>query len=181
MYRFLFRMLLLGGLVAWLGSAPESNAQSKKKIGGPTVDLEGMKSQVYEHWKVQKAEKPTLYKFLLPKDLKTDQDAADLTIHEVSGKPDDVIAGWKGKFTPPKGFDIDKISRTETFKVGGATVTRFATQGSYNDGKKKYDDYRMLAYVFQVKDKEYGVELVGPFKTVGLHMPDLDTWIKAFK
>src|SRR5437868_1955602 len=112
MQRFLFRMLLLGGLaVCALGSDSESAAQSKPKLGGPTVELDGMKSQVFDFFKPQKAESPLLYKFQLPKDLKSDQDMADLTIKEVTGKPEDVIAGWKGKWTAPKGFTVDKVSR----------------------------------------------------------------------
>ena len=92
-----------------------------------------------------------------------------------------MIAGWKGKWTPPKGFTVDKVSRTETFKVGGANVTKFTVQGSYDNNGKKADDYRMVGYVFEGKSKEYAIELIGPFKTVGLHMPNMDAWVKAFK
>jgi hypothetical protein len=182
MQRSLFGMaVLLAALLPWLGSTPESVAQSKPKLGGPTVELDGMKSQVFDFFKPQKADSPLLYKFQLPKDLKSDQDMADLTISEVTGKPDDVIAGWKGKWTPPKNFTIDKVSRTETFKVGDATVTRFTVQGAYDKNGKKFDDFRMVGYVFAGKNKEYGIELIGPFKTVGLHMPNMDAWVKAFK
>src|SRR5262249_35634171 len=182
MKRFLFATIILSaGLMVWLGSVPDSVAQSKPKLGGPTVELDGMKSQVFDFFKPQKADSPLLYKFQLPQDLKSDQNSADLTISEVTGKPDDVIAGWKGKWTPPKGFTIDKVSRMETFKVGDATVTRFTTQGSYDKAGKKVDDYRMVGYVFEGKKKEYGIEFIGPFKTVGLHMPNMDAWVKAFK
>ena len=34
MHRFQFRILLLAGLVAWLGASEESLAQSKMKRGG---------------------------------------------------------------------------------------------------------------------------------------------------
>src|SRR5262249_24375507 len=163
MKRFLFATIILSaGLMVWLGSGPDSVAQSKPKLGGPTVELDGMKSQVFDFFKPQKADSPLLYKFQLPKDLKSDQDMADLTINEVTGKPDDVIAGWKGKWTAPKGCTVAKVSRVETFKVGDANVTRFTTQGSYDKGGKKFDDYRMVGYVFAGKNKEFGIELIGP-------------------
>jgi hypothetical protein len=168
MQRHLFRMLLLAGLMAWLGSAADLSAQSKKKKGGPVVELDGMKSQVYDFWKVQK----------------TDEDAANLTIVETSQKADDVIAGWKGDWTPPKyvkSGKIDDVTRIENFKVGGANVTKMTVLGTYAKDGKKMEDYRMQAYVFEGKNKKYTIQVLGPFKTVGLHMPDLDPWVKEFK
>ncbi|OAI49131.1 hypothetical protein AYO44_18585 [Planctomycetaceae bacterium SCGC AG-212-F19] len=182
MHRFVLRFLLLAGLMVGLCSTTPIGAQSKKKIGGPVVDLDGMKSQVYEHWKPQKAESPNLYSFLLPKDLKTDADAAMLSIYPVTGSSDDVTAGWKGQFTPPKGVkNIDDVIRTEKFKVGSTNVVKFLIQGDYTDGAKKAPDSRMLAFVVEGKDKKYAIRMVGPFKTTGLHMQDLETWVKAFK
>jgi hypothetical protein len=181
MHRFVFRGLILAGLLVGLSATPPLSAQSKKKLGGPVVDLEGMKSQVYEHWKPQKAESPNLHAFLLPKDLKTEQDAAILTIYPVSGSPDDVVAGWKGQITPPKGTKIEDVARTEKFKVGAAAITKLLVQGDYNDGGKITKDVRFQGFVFEGKDKKFAIRLVGPFKTVGLHMQDVDTWVKAFK
>ena len=182
MHRFLFRMLLLAGLMVGLGSTGDVTAQSKKKLGGPTVELDGMKSQVYEFWKPQKAESPTLYKFLLPQDLKNDDNAADLTIQETSSKADDVIANWKNSFAPPKfAKNIDEVTRVEKFKVGAADVTMMLCQGTYTAGGKKMDNYRMEGFVFEGKAKKYTIQLVGPFKTVGLHFKDAEGWVKAFK
>src|SRR5262249_41360893 len=129
MHRFLFRMLVLAGLVAWLGASGESIAQSKKKLGGPVVDLDGMKSQGYEHWKPQKADMPNLYKFALPKELNSDKEMADMVIAETSQKADDVLAGWKGNWEKPKFVkSLDDVTRTEKFKVGNAEVTKMTTQ-----------------------------------------------------
>ena len=182
MQRFLFYMLFLGGLGLWLGSTGDVTAQSKKKLGGPTVDFDGMKSQVYDHWKPQKAEAPELHKFLLPKDVKSDKDAGEMTIAETSLKADDVIAGWKNnwKARPPI-KNLEMVTRTEKFKVGAAEVTRMSTEGDYAKDGKKLEDYRFVGYIFETKNKKYAIQFTGPFKTVGLHMVNFDPWIKDFK
>jgi hypothetical protein len=175
-------MLLLAGLVAWFGASGELFAQSKMKRGGPVVDLDGMKSQVFEVWKQQKAQSPELYKFLLPKDLKSDQDAAEMIIAETSLKAEDVIAGWKNNWAPRKPIkDIETVTRTEKFKVGNAEVTKVTTQGDYTKDGKKMEDFRFQGYIFETKNKKYTIQFTGPFKTVGLHFVNFDPWIKDFK
>jgi hypothetical protein len=181
MHRFALRLVLLAALAVVALSSGSLTAQSMKKKSSTTVDLDGQKSQIYDFWKAGKAESPNLYVFTLPKELNNDKDAATLTIYPVTGSADDVIAGWKGQFTPPKGFKIDDVARTENFKVGNANVHKLLIQGDYNDNGKKSADYRMDAFVYEGKDKKYAVKLVGPFKTVGLHIPDMDAWMKAFK
>ncbi len=181
MHRYVVQLSLLAGLAIAVFSGGPLTAQSMKKKGGPTVDLDGQKSQVYDFWKPGKADSPNLYQFTLPKELNNDKDAATMTIYPVTGSADDVLAGWKGQFTPPKGFKIDDVARTEKFKVGNANVTKLLIQGDYNDNGKKSADYRMDAFVYEGKDKKYAIKVVGPFKTVGLHIPDLDAWVKAFK
>jgi len=182
MHRYVLQLLLLAGLVIAFTSAAPLGAQSKKTLGGPVVEIDGMKSQVYQHWKPQKAEAPNLYSFLLPKDLKTDADAAILTVYTVTGSTDDVLSGWKGQFTPPKGVkSIDDVIRTEKFKIGSDNVVKFLIQGDYTEGTKKAPDSRMVAFVVEGKDKKYAIRAVGPFKTTGLHLQDVETWVKAFK
>jgi hypothetical protein len=190
MYRLLLPSLIVAALTVGLASPEPAAAQSKKKLGGPIVDLGGMKSQVFDFWKPQKASPPFLHDFLLPKDLKTDQDAAFVTIYPITGKTEQILIDWKNRWLPPKGFKLENLTRTESFKVGAASVTKLNIQGTYlqtakpDDSiaeAKKMDDYRMQAYVFEVKDQKYAIQLIGPFRTVGLHQPDLDTWVKAFK
>lgn len=184
MIRFMVRLLLLAGLVLWLGSTSEIIAQSKKKLGGPVVEIEGMKAQVYEHWKAQKAEKPNLYKFLLPIELKSDTDATVLTIYPVSAsKADEVVEGWKKQFTPPKGFKIDEIAIISKFKVGKADITSLYIQGDYQaeGSPTKLEKQRLQGYVFQVGDKRVAIQALGGFKSVGFNKGDLDAWVKNFK
>src|SRR5262245_22658855 len=106
MHRFVLRLMLIAGLVLAAVNAGSLTAQSKKKLGGPVIDFDGQKSQVFDFWKPEKATAPNLHQFMLPKELNNDKDAATLTIYNVTGDAKDVIAGWKGQFTPPKGFKI---------------------------------------------------------------------------
>lgn len=189
MRRFMGCLLLLMGLAFWLNATHEASGQSKKKLGGPTVEIEGMKSQVFEHWKAQKADKPNLYAFLLPVDLKSDKDAAEMTIYPAEGKKEAIVADLKKLFEPPSfAKSIDEVTRTEAFKVGKTDVTALYTQGTYlkKEGESaanvtKVANQRMRAYVFESGDKKYIVRIVGPFKSVGFHLPDTDAWVKAFK
>jgi hypothetical protein len=181
--------MLIGGLALCLSASHEANAQSKKTLGKTAVEIEGLKSLIYEHWKMQTAAKPDLYKILLPIDLKSDTDAAEMVIYPVTDKKDDVVANLKKLFEPPSfAKSIDEVTRVEAFKVGKANVTALMTQGTYlkSEGESnakvtKVANQRMRAYLFEVGDKKYVVRVVGPFKSMGIHLADCDAWAKAFK
>ncbi|MBL8796434.1 MAG: hypothetical protein JNM56_21220 [Planctomycetia bacterium] len=189
MRRFLGCLTLLVGLAFWLNSAHEAVGQSKKKLGGPTVEIEGLKSQVFEHWKEQKAAKPNTYAFLLPIDVKSDKDAAEMVVYPAEGTKEEIVAALKKSFEPPSfAKSIDEVTRSESFKAGKADVTAIYTQGTFlkqegdSAGKvTKVENQRMRAYVFDVGGKKYVVRITGPFKSVGFHLPDSDAWAKAFK
>lgn len=187
--RRILGVMLIAGLALCLGASHEANAQSKKTLGKTAIEIEGMKSLIYEHWKVQTAAKPNLYNLLLPIDLKSDTDAAVMEIYTVTDKKDDAVANLKKLFEPPSfAKSIDEVTRTEAFKVGKADVTAMMTQGTYlkSEGESnakvtKVANQRMRAYVIDVGDKRYVVRVVGPFKSIGIHMADCDAWVKAFK
>lgn len=188
MHRSLGRLLVVGGLAVLF--AAQVGAQSMAKLGGPVVDIDGLKSQVYEHWKVNKAAEPFVYSFALPKDLKSDKDMAELVIYPTTKSGDDVVKDWKDRFTPPKGFKIDEVARGEKFKVGKADVTKLLVMGTYASTAKpddspseakKLENQRLLGYIIETPNKKFVVRLTGPFSTVGLHVPDTDKWIRALK
>jgi len=188
MHRFLSRLLLVSGLSVLF--AANVDAQSMAKLGGPVVDLDGMKSQVYQHWKENKPAAPFVYSFALPKDLKSDKDMAEFVIYPTTKSGDDVVADWKSRFTPPKGFKIDEVARMEKFKVGKANVTKLLVMGTYAQTAKpddspseakKVDNQRLLGYIVETPNKKFVVRVTGPFSTVGLHVPDTDKWVRALK
>lgn len=184
--------VLLGLLVGAL-TAGEIDAQSTKKRGGPTPDLDGFKAQAFDYWKTpekEKLEKPILNRFVLAagKDYRADGEILIKELDEkesVKGAFDEV----KKLVKPPDGKKIDEVSResnVEPAKGGPVKITQLiVTNGTYSeDGSpkgKKIEGARVIAAVVESRDKKFLVRLVGPREMVSVTAADLDTFLKDLK
>jgi hypothetical protein len=80
---------------------------------------------------------------------------------------------------------VDKI------KLGGHDAVYQDIQGTYlkkaggpfdpNAKVTKMTDYRQLYVVFENKDGQYYMTLVGPAKTIEKHKKGFEEWLKNFK
>jgi hypothetical protein len=165
-----------------------SAADDKK---GTVVELAGMKSTTPADWK---EEAPTstmrLTQFKLPK-ADGDKEGAELAVFFFrgggSGKLEENLKRQVNKFKPADGKD--KVEeKTEKTKVGTLDATFQDVSGTYI--KKAFPmaetgtpmpNYRQLYVVFETKDGQYYMTLLGPAKTVEKNKKAFEEWLKNFK
>jgi hypothetical protein len=180
-----YRLLLPGLVIVTYGA----RAEDKK---GTVVTIDGLKSTTPAVWKVEKPPKESkkfrLHQFRVPKAGDDKEDALMLVIYlgeGSGGTAKDNVERWKGLFTPPKGKDIDDVTKVEKMKVSSVEVTYVDVRGTYNgapfEKAKPKPNYRMLAVYFDSKTGPYFFRMVGPAKTVAEHKKGFDEWLKAFK
>lgn len=187
MFRHTWRVLLFVGLLFAAFAPGESTAQSAKKRGGPTVDLDGFKSQVFDYWKApdkEKLEKPLLNKFTI-----TDKDksTAEIIVKELGSNvtANDAFDEMKKQMKPPEGKKIDEIATMNEVKKEGPKISQLVLRtGSFTpEGPKAKElkDVRVVGTVVETKDKRYFIRLVGPRVLIGTIQPDLDKFLQDFK
>src|SRR5205814_2686797 len=105
---------------------------------------------------------------------------ADLAIFYFEGGGGGLEANlqrWKDRLIPPKGKNIDDVTKIEKFKVGSAEVTYLDASGTYLDappGKAKgeavrRENYRFLGIYFNHESGPHFITVTGPAATVEKH------------
>jgi hypothetical protein len=185
MIRLTWRVLLFVGLLAVALVPDESSAQSGKKRGGPTVDMGGFKSQAFDYWKSEKADKTVLNRFSMtdPKD----KSSAELLVKELSGSEsaDDAFAEVK-KHSKPQGDDkLDDVISTSEVKKADPKITQMVIRRANftpeGPKAKELKDVRIVAAVVETKDKKFLVRLVGPRILIATVQPDLEKFLQDLK
>lgn len=170
--------VLLAGLVS---------AQDK----GTAVELAGMKSTTPADWK---QEPPSnmfrLTQFKIPR-ADGDKDDAELAVFYFkgggAGTADANLKRQTAKFQPAAGKD--KVEeKVEKIKVGGLDAVYQDVSGTFI--KKPFPmaekgtpvpGYRQLYVLFEGKDGQYYMTLLGPAKTVEKHKKGFEEFLKNFK
>jgi hypothetical protein len=173
MYRLTCRLLLFGGFLLW-AATPSADAQSKKKRGGPMVEIAGAKSQTFEHWKQEKSDKGT-YKFDLgkPPDDKT-PGKPELTVTPVKGTEQEIFSDLKQKLA-----EKDRRITGPEDRKAGPFKARYLYMVGFPPGNK--DRYRVIGYLLDTKDGKYLITMAGPSALIGIHQVDVESWLKDFK
>lgn len=188
MRRALWSWFILAGLLGWLGFSGHLPAQSKKKLTGPVVTIDGLKSQTFDYWKQEKSSGNELYRFKMPSAPGDKvKEGAELIIIPVSGSDDELIEAQKKLFETPKDGKLD--ARVTPVK-GNANIKLLDVYGTYlqksrpddpDDKAVKRERFRMAAVLFETKKGKYLIRLLGSSPTVGVILPDLNDWLRAFK
>jgi hypothetical protein len=158
---------------------------------GTVVELGDMRSRTPASWVAQRTTNQfRLAQFKLPKVDGDKRDAEVVVFQGISGSPEANIKRWKGQFAPPQGKTIDDVAKVSEMKVGSADVHVLDIHGTYlfkaqpfnpNSPVEKLPDYRMEGVIFQTKQGQYQIRLVGPEKTVDHYNSGFDEWLKSFK
>jgi len=184
------RLLLAATLFAAL--AVSSSAQDKK---GTTVELAGMKSTTPGDWKEEPlpAKSMRMQQFKLPK-AEGDPEDAELALFFFrgnAGSVQDNLARQEKKFEIPAGKKAADVIKVDKIKLGTHDAVYQDIQGTYlkkaggpfdpNAKVTKMTAYRQLYVVFENKDGQYYMTLVGPAKTIEKHKKGFEEWLKNFK
>jgi hypothetical protein len=160
---------------------------------GTTVELAGMKSTTPAGWK---EEQPTntmrLTQFKTPKadGEKEDGEVVVFFFKGFSGKVEDNLKRQTAKFEPATGKDKVEETVDSKFKVGALAATYQDVKGTFlakaapfdpNSKVTKKEGYRQIYVVFETKDGQYYVTLLGSDKTVEKHKKGFDEFLKNFK
>lgn len=180
-------LLALLVAVAALGLA---RAEDKK---GTEVELAGMKSTTPADWKEEKpSNSMRLTQFKLPK-ADGDKDDAELAVFFFRGGSGTVDANLKrqtAKFEPAAGKDKVEEAIDKEFKVGSVKATYQDVKGTFlskfppfdpNAKVTKKEGYRQLYVIFETKDGQYYLTLLGGDKTIEKHKKGFDEFLKNFK
>ena len=176
--------------LAALALAGPAAADDKK---GPVVEFAGMKSTAPADWK-EEAPSNTMrvYQFKLPR-AEGDKDDAELALFffkTFSGSAEDNLKRQRAKFEPAAGKDKVEEAVDKKFKVGPLDATYQDVKGTFlskfppfaPDAKvTKKENYRQLYVIFENKDGQYYMTLLGPEKTVEKNKKAFDEWLKNFK
>ncbi len=182
-------MRLFAAMLMTLGLAGFSLAEDKK---GTTVELAGMKSTTPADWKEEAPSNTMrLTQFKLPK-AEGDKDDAELAIFFFrgggSGSVNDNLKRQTAKFKPADGKDEVEETVDKKFKVGTVAAVYQDVKGTFI--KKPFPmaatgtpvpSYRQLYVIFETKDGQYYMTLLGPAKTVEKHKKGFDEFLKNFK
>lgn len=160
---------------------------------GTVVEFGGMKSTTPADWK---EEQPTstmrAYQFKLPR-AEGDPEDAELALfffRNFSGSVDDNLKRQTAKFEPSAGKDKVEEKVDKQFKVGPLNAIYQDVRGVYlskfppfapNAKITRKENYRQLYVVFENKDGQYYMTLLGPEKTVEKHKKGFDEWLRNFK
>ena len=178
MRRCVWLGLLVAGLAAWALLPGESAAQSKKKMSTEKVTIAGASSAIFEHWKKDaKPDKGVVVKFDLgkPKEMEK-SDTAELTVIKVEGKKSveellsdekQLIKDEKATIRGPSDYTAGTLKGKQIYIVGTPAG--------------KSERFRLVTTVLDTKDGMYVVRLYGPSPLLGVHQPDVDQFMKAFK
>jgi hypothetical protein len=155
------------------------------------VEFAGMKSKAPKEWV---SEKPSntmrTHQFKLPK---AEGDSADAELAlfffaKASGTVEQNLKRQVAKFNPADGKDKVEETVDKKAKVGTVDATYQDVSGTYI--KKPFPmaetgtpmpNYRQLYVVFETKDGQYYMTLLGPAKSVEKHKKAFDEWLKNFK
>lgn len=183
------RLLFAAALAATL--AAHTAAQDKK---GTTVELAGLKSVTPADWKEDPlpAKSMRMQQFRLPK-AEGDPEDGDLALFFFRGNAGTVqqnLERQEKKFEPPAGKKLADVVKVDKLKVGTFDGVYQDIQGTYlkktapfdpNAKTTRMDNYRQLYVIFETKDGQYYMTLVGPAKTVEKHKKGFEEWLKNFK
>jgi hypothetical protein len=183
------RLLFAATLVAAL--AVHATAQDKK---GTTVELAGLKSTTPADWKEEPlpAKSMRMQQFKLPK-AEGDKEDAELALFFFrgnAGSVQDNLARQEKKFEIPAGTKPEDAIKVEKIKLGGNDAVYQDIQGTYlkkdapfdpNAKVTKLTSYRQLYVIFEAKEGQYYMTLVGPAKTIDKHKKAFEEWVKNFK
>ena len=190
-------LILAAGIAALTGAC--TNADDKKPAAaddkkGTEVELGGLKATTPADWKEEavKANSMRLATFKLPK-AEGDADDAELAIFYFKGNAGSVEQNLKrqeAKFEPPTGKELKDVTKVDKAKVGTFEATYQDIQGTYlskfppfdpNAKITKKTEYRQLYVIFETKDGQYYMTLLGPAKTIEKNKKAFDEWLKNFK
>jgi hypothetical protein len=184
-------MRLLSAAVILAAVGAHSIAQDKK---GTTVELAGMKSVAPADWKEEPlpAKSMRMQQFKLPK-AEGDPEDAELAIFFFrgnAGSVQDNLARQEKKFEIPAGTKPEDAIKVEKIKLGGMDAVYQDISGTYlkksapfdpNAKVTKQTNYRQLYVIFEAKEGQYYMTLVGPAKTIEKHKKAFEEWVKNFK
>ena len=184
--------LLAAALFAAVLLTTATAAEEKK---GTTVELAGMKSTTPADWKDEPLPPKSMrmQQFKLPK---AEGDAADADLalfffRGNAGSVQDNLARQEKKFEIPAGKKPEDAIKVGKTKVGNIEGVYQDIQGTYlkkdggpfdpNAKVTKMADYRQLYVIFETKEGQYYMTLVGPAKTIEKHKAGFEDWLKNFK
>jgi hypothetical protein len=183
-----FRMCALFVACAALvyASVPAGAADKDKK--GAVVSIAALRATAPAEWK---EEKPSgsmrLQQFLLPK-AEGDETDAEVTLYKAGGDVKANVDRWKNQFELPKGKKEADVVKEQQMKVSDVDVAYLDITGTYKappfDPKykgKKMENFRLIGVIFDTKDGEYQIRLIGPEKTVEKYKKGFDAFVKSFK
>lgn len=178
-------------LIAAAAAAGVAAADDK----GTAVELAGMKSAAPATWK-EKALPPgsmRLTQFTVPK-AAGDKEDAEVAVFFFrgggSGSVEQNLQRQTAKFEPAAGKGKVEETVDKGFKVGPLSATYQDVKGTFlskfppfaPDAKvTRKPDYRELYVIFETKDGQYYVWLLGPATTVEQNKKGFDEWLKNFK
>jgi hypothetical protein len=180
------RVFVAAAVAALAGLAGTAVAQK-----GATVELGGMKATTPAGWK-EEPQKPgsmRMHTFKLPK-ADGDPEDAELALFFFrggSGTVEQNLARQVAKFQPGAG-QAKVESKVEKVKVGTVDATYQDVSGTYirkpfpmAEKGTPVPSYRQLYVVFETKDGQYYMTLLGPAKTIEKHKKAFEDWLKSFK
>jgi hypothetical protein len=154
------------------------------------VEFAGMKSTPPKEWKEEApANTMRTHQFKLPK-AEGDKEEAELALFFFKAGSGSLEANLKrqtAKFQPADGKDKveEKVEKT---KVGTVEATYQDVAGTYlkkpfpmAEKATPFPGYRQLYVVFETKDGQFYMTLIGPAKTVESHKKAFEEWLKNFK
>jgi hypothetical protein len=183
----------LTGACTGTENTPEAAAAAADKKG-TEFELGGLRSTTPADWK-EEAQKPgsmRMATFKLPH-AEGDADDAELAIFFFKGNAGTVEQNLKrqeAKFEAPPGKELKDVTKVDKTKVGTFEATYQDIQGTYLSKFPPFDpnakitkkaEYRQLYVIFETKEGQYYMTLLGPAKTIEKHKKAFDEWLKSFK
>jgi hypothetical protein len=185
-----WRFLSLAAALSLVAIISNADAQSMKKdLTGAEMTVGGMKSKTSQRWKEEKAMKPEVYRFIMPKSGADKEDALLIVLPDESKKSEDeLIAEFKKLIKPPEGKQVDEIVTVQKVKIGNASVAYLETNTNmkigYVTGESPGDtkaNYRLYAAALTTPNGKFIVKAAGPYSTMTTHKVDFKAWLGNFK
>ncbi len=189
------RLLLVGSLFIMIGACAPAEEKAADDKKGVVVELAGLKSTTPGEWKEEPlpAKSMRMHTFKLPK-AEGDAEDADLALFFFrgnAGSVQDNLARQEKKFEIPAGKKPEDAIKVTKTKVGTIEGVYQDIQGTFlkkdggpfdpNAKVSKVTDYRQLYVIFETKDGQYYMTLIGPAKTIEKHKAGFEEWLKNFK
>lgn len=182
-------MRMIAAILFAVAGAGFAAAEDKK---GTTVEMAGMKSTTPGDWKEEAPSNTMrLTQFKLPKADGDKEDAELAVFYFKGGGAGSTEANLKrqtAKFQPAEGKDKVEETVDKKFKVGSIDAIYQDVKGTFI--KKPFPmaatgtpmkGYRQLYVLFETKDGQYYLTLLGSEKTVEKHKKGFDEFLKNFK